>query len=169
MDDLISRQAVLDLAYTIKTDDYSDNQLLDIVEVDDIKALPPVKPQPCEDAISRQVFDEIKELMTDVNGDTVYAVRMSYIRQLPPVKPSYTDAELDKMQELEQAQIQKAYELGQEDRPTGHWRHYEGMLTCSECGAEYYDDIMEYCGDDVPKCCPDCGAKMVEPQERSEE
>lgn len=43
---LISRQAVLDLAYTIKTDDYSDNQLLDIVEIDDIKALPSVNPQP---------------------------------------------------------------------------------------------------------------------------
>ena len=43
---------------------------------------------------------------------------------------------------------------------TGHWRHYEGMLICSECGAEFYDDIMEYCGDDVPKCCPDCGTKM---------
>lgn len=43
---------------------------------------------------------------------------------------------------------------------TGHWRHYENMLICSECGAEFYDDIMEYCGDDVPKCCPNCGAKM---------
>ena len=45
-EDAISRQAVLDLAYTIKTDDYSDNQLLDIVEIDDIKDLPSVKPQP---------------------------------------------------------------------------------------------------------------------------
>ena len=52
---------------------------------------------------------------------------------------------------------------------TGHWQHYEGMLICSECGTEFYDDIMEYCGDDVPKCCPDCGCRMVEPQERSEE
>ena len=42
------------------------------------------------------------------------------------------------------------------------WWHYEGMLTCSECGAEFYDDIMEYCGDKCPKYCPDCGAKMVE-------
>ena len=41
----------------------------------------------CEDAISRQVVDEIKELMTDINGDTVYAVRMSDIRQLPSVTP----------------------------------------------------------------------------------
>jgi len=40
------------------------------------------------------------------------------------------------------------------------WRHYEGQLTCSECGAVFYDDIMEYCGDDVPKFCPDCGADM---------
>lgn len=42
----------------------------------------------------------------------------------------------------------------------GRWRHYEGMLTCSECGMEFYDDIMEYCGDHVPKFCPNCGAYM---------
>lgn len=47
-----------------------------------------------------------------------------------------------------------------ENQKTGHWRHYESMLICSECGVKFYDDIMEYCGDDVPKCCPNCGAKM---------
>ena len=101
------------------------------------------KPQePSGDLISRQAVDEIKELMTDINGDVIYAVRMSDIRQLPSVKPQ---------------------------EKTGHWQHYEGMLICSECGAEFYDDIMEYCGDDVPKCCPDCGCRMVDEQERSEE
>lgn len=45
--------------------------------------------------------------------------------------------------------------------PTGKWRHYEGTLTCSECGTEYYDEIMELCGDEVPKFCPNCGARMV--------
>ena len=45
-------------------------------------------------------------------------------------------------------------------RKKGKWWHYEGMLTCSECGMEFYDDIEEYCGDDVPKFCPDCGAEM---------
>ena len=44
----------------------------------------------------------------------------------------------------------------------GKWRHYEGMLTCSECASEFYDNIMEFCGDDVPHFCPDCGAKMRE-------
>ena len=44
---------------------------------------------------------------------------------------------------------------------TGTWRHYERMLTCSECGTEYYGEIMDYCGDDVPHYCPNCGAEMI--------
>lgn len=45
----------------------------------------------------------------------------------------------------------------------GKWRHYEGMLYCSKCGAEFYDEIMEYTGDEVPKYCPQCGQlKMQE-------
>lgn len=50
----------------------------------------------------------------------------------------------------------------QPERKKGKWRHYEGYLTCSECGTEYDDDIMTHCGDDVPKFCPDCGADMRE-------
>lgn len=42
----------------------------------------------------------------------------------------------------------------------GKWRHYEGVLTCSECASEFYDTIMEFCGDDVPHFCPNCGADM---------
>ena len=50
----------------------------------------------------------------------------------------------------------------------GSWRHYEGMLTCSECGTKFYDNIMEYCDDDVPKFCPDCGANMMWTGEQDE-
>ncbi len=39
--------------------------------------------------------------------------------ELPSVTPQYTDAEIQKMQDLEQAEIQKAYELGKAE--TGHW------------------------------------------------
>ena len=46
------------------------------------------------------------------------------------------------------------------ERKKGKWRHYEGYLTCSECGVEYDDDIMTHCCDDVPKFCPNCGADM---------
>lgn len=49
---------------------------------------------------------------------------------------------------------------GQPERKKGTWRHYEGMLTCSVCGAEFYDEIMEYVGGDVPRFCPDCGADL---------
>lgn len=99
--------------------------------------------EPSGDAVSRQVFDEIKELMTDINGDTVYAVKMSDIRQLPPVKP----------QEM-----------------TGHWiltsdYDYE-YCTCSECGYQNGENWM--IGSQI-KFCQECGAKMLEPQERSEE
>jgi hypothetical protein len=85
------------------------------------------------------------------------------LRALPPVTPQYTDTEIQKMQDLEFAEIQKAYEIGKAENPnkTGHWRHYENMLYCSECGEAYYDDIMEYCGDDVPKYCPMCGSRMM--------
>lgn len=66
------------------------------------------------------------------------------------------------------ADIDRAIKALEQEPKTGHWRHYEGMLICSECGTEFYDDIMEYCGDDVPKYCPNCGCCMVEPQERSD-
>lgn len=47
----------------------------------------------------------------------------------------------------------------------GKWRHYERMLTCSECGTVFDDDIMEYFGEEAPKYCPECGAKMDGEQE----
>ena len=87
----------------------------------------------CEDAISRQAVDEIKELMTDINGDTVYAVRMSDIRQLPPVNSQ---------------------------PKTGHWILIDKELSryeCSECGEIirlYENETLE----DYP--FSHCGAKM---------
>lgn len=83
--------------------------------------------------------------------------------------------------EIEQANKQAAYVRGYEDGQKdkygrwvdavpvvhGRWRHYEGMLICSECGGEFYDDIMEWCGDHVPKFCPECGADMREDSEHA--
>ena len=39
------RQSILDMATTIQTDDYSGNEIIEVVDIDDVKALPPVKPQ----------------------------------------------------------------------------------------------------------------------------
>lgn len=57
--------------------------------------------------------------------------------------------------------IDEKDKLSAESEKVRHWRHYENMLSCPECGAEYYDEIMYYCGDDVPKYCPLCGCKMT--------
>lgn len=43
-EDAISRKAVLDMATTIQTDDCSGNEVMEVVDVDDIKTLPPVTP-----------------------------------------------------------------------------------------------------------------------------
>ena len=51
-------------------------------------------------------------------------------------------------------------------RRKGHWRNYEGTLTCSVCEAEFDNGIMEYCGDDVPMFCPNCGADMRGEEDR---
>ena len=50
-------------------------------------AIKVLEQQPCEDAISREDVEECQELMEDTYGDLVYVVRMSDIRQLPPVVP----------------------------------------------------------------------------------
>ncbi len=39
-----SRKAVLDMATTIQTDDYSGNEIMEVVDIDDVKSLPPVTP-----------------------------------------------------------------------------------------------------------------------------
>lgn len=51
-------------------------------------------------------------------------------------------------------------------RPNGTWRHYEGEITCSECGSIFFDEIMDLCDSDVPKFCPNCGAVMIEEEWR---
>lgn len=43
-EDCISRKAALDMATTIQTDDYSGNEVMEVVDIDEIKALPPVTP-----------------------------------------------------------------------------------------------------------------------------
>ena len=47
-----------------------------------------------------------------------------------------------------------------EPRARSKWWHYEDILQCCNCSAEFYDDIVEYTGDDAPKFCPNCGADM---------
>ena len=105
----------------------------------------------------------IKALEQEPSGDLI---SRQVVIDITWEEPSYTDA-LNVLTEVRD-KVKALPSVKPQEPKTGHWRHYEGMLICSECGDEFYDDIMEYCGDDVPKCCPNCGFRMVEPQERSD-
>jgi hypothetical protein len=69
--------------------------------------------EPCDDAISRQAA--IDACLNGWNKD--YKEIVKEIRALPPVTPQYTEAEIQKMQDLESAEIQKAYEIGKAENP----------------------------------------------------
>lgn len=106
--------------------------------------------KPCEDTINREdalmcLTGEIKETDTI---ETIIARFGRRIRKLPPVTPQ---------------------------PKTGHWiRWYEQIdydwdvdyiphCKCSECGKEYDPHSSQFI-----KYCNECGAKMIEPQEREE-
>ena len=59
-------------------------------------------------------------------------------------------------------------EIKQEPK-TGQWiiYNYPGheCVYCSSCKEEYYEEDLYIGGSDFPKYCPNCGCRMVEPQE----
>ena len=131
--------------------------------------------EPCEDAISRQAVLDIWHTSYSDNREENEEIQYKKIAfELPSVKPQYTDAEIQKMQELEQAEIEKAYELGKEAakvQKTGHWEEVQFRTIpynriskarkCSVCGKRKDKGV-------IWNYCPNCGVRMVEPQERSE-
>ena len=157
-----------------------------VIEV--VTVIQSLQQEHCGDAISRQaVLDLIEHYNSDGLGSVFYGYEQGVkfadaINKLPPVTPKqieykdggdfqyYIDTLADAITfkfsdgTIKTARLGKLKEqlIKQAKRRTGHWRHYEGMLICSECGAEYYDGIMEYCGDDVPKYCPMCGSRMMQ-------
>jgi len=135
------------------------------------------KQQPCGNAISREDLEECKELMTDVNGDTVYAVRMSDIRQLPPVTPQEPkivdtlDFAIDasngdtnyfvgfrnglryskSLIDGEEPQFESCTE---QEPKTGRWIEERTYMECPNCS-----DIWHYEANQTErfKFCPTCG------------
>lgn len=109
--------------------------------------------------------------------DEAFVDCMQIINNLPSVQP-FTEEQIQIMQELESAQLEKAYELGKADRPTGHWIEDEKQnvlmrkfiekgevwRVCSVCGAglmigaEYETD--KYYHETFHNYCPNCGADM---------
>jgi hypothetical protein len=122
--------------------------------------------EPCEDCISRQAVDDAiydYSRSCDVNYEQI----MEFIDKLPPVKPKYTDEEIDKAQAVEQAYVDKMVELAVEEtkRPKGKWifhRPFDGEhKNCNECiECNQCHTWLGYdCYAKTPYC-PNCGAEM---------
>ena len=89
------------------------------------------------DSINRQAAidawkEDFKEFVNslDMPRDDYKGI-MEFIDELPSARPTYTDAEIQKMQDLESAEIEKAYQLGYEEgkndaQPKQRW------IPCSE-------------------------------------
>ena len=121
-----------------------------------------------DDLISRQaVIDLLKQMRKDGDmvpweGKDVFA----RIRKLPSAQP-YTDEEIQKMQDIEQAQLDKAYELGYQagraaypERQRGEWIDYteDGYVECPFCHNATNCDGNK----DELHFCFSCGADMRE-------
>ena len=120
-----------------------------------------------EDCISRQAaIDAIEPTLKSIlQGNSFKAVNvMDKIRDLPSAQP-FTAEQIQTMQELESAQVKKAYELGKADRPKGYWIDTQvdsvgiaHRCICSICGEEpaAWSSINKF------DFCPNCGADMRE-------
>ena len=114
------------------------------------------------DVISRQAaIDAIEPTLKSIlQGNSFKAVNvMDKIRDLPSAQP-FTEEQIQTMQEIEAAQVEKAYELGKADRPTGHWIEHDDervLCECSECHEKYLLYEEHVLGRNF---CPNCGARM---------
>ena len=139
--------------------------------------------EPCEDCISRealkQKLQEEHDFFVNAYGgfsnlpqndkarvDEITNCIAMVVNE-PPVKPKYTDEEIDKAQAVEQAYVDKMVELAVEEikRPKGKWIFHkpfdDGHKNCNECIE--CNQCHTWLGYDCyakSPCCPYCGAKM---------
>lgn len=101
------------------------------------------------------------------------------IMRFPSAQPTYTDEEIQKMQDLESAEIEKAYQIGYEEgkrdaleERTGKWYKPTGVMPpehfgrhrCSECEGFAMQDWKHH-KEQLTDFCPHCGAYMNEGEE----
>lgn len=101
--------------------------------------------------ISKALYDKLN---VDVCED---AVSRDAVKDILNNSYSLTDAE----HRLEQ--------LPSVTRQTGEWICYNypahECVYCSNCKTEYYENDLYLGGSEFPNFCPNCGARMFEPQE----
>lgn len=119
-----------------------------------IKAL---EQEPCEDAISRQaVLASIKNLYPDMPIVDIFGARRKWLEKYAPYF------------ECENA-VEQLPSVNPQETKTGHWIVHEKpygirYLECPYCNIWYLNEHLIR-----NSYCPNCGARLVETQERSKE
>lgn len=103
-------------------------------------AIEALSAEPCDDAISRQAALDKAAYTETEEGWSGMTVDVKDIESLPPVTP--------------QPKLGRWIESNDKD-----------FYRCSECGCYWEKDEVKYCNIDF---CPNCGAKMFDPQESEE-
>lgn len=139
--------------------------------------------QHCEDCISRTELlakiDEERKHLLELKMDGAEHIIVHHARRIiedmPSEKPKYTDEEIDKIQAVEQAYVDKMVELAVEEskRPKGKWieiqsgdKDFPESIVCSRCKNENshldFNEHSEPIGKVfvTSKYCPNCGAYM---------
>lgn len=105
--DAISRQMVLEglrTCYDTETKEYSDgSQWINYEDaVAEMENLPSVKPQPCEDCISRAYIGPIIEELENicVNGDEHVLDLLADVKNAPPVTPQFCEDAISRREAL---------------------------------------------------------------------
>lgn len=148
MKDTIYRQDAIDAMMRLQAED-DEAYGCHIVEGFDgerareaLEQLPSAQPKPCKDAVSKAEVLEVYADLYDVFDDNKMIQK-----ELHKV--------YDKLNDLPSAQP---------ERKTGRWIlwNYPGeeCAICSACGEEYDQMELYIGGNDYPKYCPDCGARM---------
>ena len=132
-----------------------------------VVAIEALSQKPCEDAISRQV---IKEQMIKYGFNAPDMTVTEFVEDLPPVNPQeielkYCDRNICIKNEYNGISCDECEVTKSQEQKEGHWiKHPNGIyahLVCDKClSTAPYNCRTNY--------CPNCGAKMVEPQERSD-
>jgi hypothetical protein len=113
----------------------------DCTRYDTLKHMLDELQEPCDDAINRE--DALMALTGEYTDSPIEILSKAIkrINKLPPVTPQYTEAEIQKMQDLEFAEIQKAYEIGKAENPN-KWIPVSERLPVLRGMSKISDDVL---------------------------
>ena len=121
-----------------KTYKYTDAEIREAFDM----AINALEQEPCEDVISRQAVLETQTKYAEYVGATKFWQMRDDIKALPSVTPQYTEAEIQKIQELEQAQLEKAYEIGKA-RSEKFQQKAEVVISQLRADRDRLEDVIE--------------------------